>query len=164
MAPAWKRNVPQGLSLVEITLSMLVFGIFAAIAIPKYADSLMRYRAEVTANRIAQDLAQAQSRARLTNANCSMSLSTASDSYTISGLKSLDKPSENYVVSLSKAPFQCDIQFLATETNPTAGLSDLAIQFNRFGMPDKGCIITVSRGGYSKTVTLESVSGRVKIQ
>jgi Tfp pilus assembly protein FimT len=164
MTPALKRNVSKGISIIEITISMLIFGIFAAIAIPKYADSQLRYRTEVTANRIAQDLSLAQSRARLTNANCSLSISIASDSYTVSGLKSLDKPSENYVVSLGQAPFQCDVQFLATEASPTASLSNLAIQFNRFGMPDQGGIITVGCGGYSKTITLESISGRVKIQ
>ena len=57
------RGRDRGLNLVEIVLVIAILSLLSAIAVPRYGNSIMRYRAESAARRVAQDLALAQAHA-----------------------------------------------------------------------------------------------------
>jgi len=46
----------SGISLVELVITMLILGILASVAAPRYFDAVARFRVEAAAKRIAADL------------------------------------------------------------------------------------------------------------
>jgi len=151
-------------SFIELTVSVMIIAILAAIASPIYAKSLLRYRAEVTAQRIAQDIMQAQRLARQTNSTQSISFATSDHSYVVSGISSLDRVSQPYKVSLGLPPYQSQFSSLATAALPATSLSSVTIVFDRFGMPDQGIVVKVDAGSFQKQVDVAPTSGRVSVQ
>lgn len=158
------RNRRHGVSLIELVLSVLVLGILAAVATPVYSNSLLKYRVELAAQRITQDVVQAQRAARQSNSTRTITFNSSSDSYSISGLKSMDRSSQAYSVAMNQSPYNVDIVKLVTANQPTTSLPSVAIAFNRFGMPDQGASITVRAGIFEKRIDVASISGRVSVQ
>ena len=152
-----------GFSLIELTMSVLVLGILAAVATPIYSTSLLKYRVELAAQRIAQDVMQAQRVARQTNSSRTITFDLNGESYTISGLNSLDRQSQPYKIAVNASPYHSEIFNLTTANQPSTTISTLAIVFNRFGMPDQGGAITVRAGTFTKRIDVAPVSGRVSV-
>ena len=152
-----------GLSFIEILVSVMVIGILAAVASPIYSTSLLKYRAEVTAQRIQQDIMQTQRVARQTNSTRSIAFDFSDHSYVISGVQSLDRVSQPYRVSLSLPPYQIRFSSLATAALPATPLPSVAIAFDRFGMADQGIVVTVGEGSIQKQVHVAPTTGRVSI-
>ena len=50
----------SGFTLIELVMVLAIIGLITAIAAPRYAASLARYRAESAARRVAADLALAR--------------------------------------------------------------------------------------------------------
>ena len=159
-----RRNHRWGVSLIELVISVLVLGILAAVASPVYTTSLLKYRVELAAQRITQDVVQAQRAAQQTNSNCTITFDLNSDSYSISGLNSLDRASQTYRIAVDSSPYNVDIVTLATASQPSTALSTVAVAFNRFGMPDQGASITVRAGTFEKRIDIAPNSGRVSVQ
>ena len=158
------RNHRWGASLIELVISVLVLGILAAVAAPVYSTSLLKYRVELAAQRINQDVVQAQRTARQTNSNCTITFDLNSDSYSISGMTSLDRASQAYRIAVNSSPYNVDIVTLATASQPSTALSTVAVAFNRFGMPDQGASITVRAGAFDKRIDIAPITGRVSVQ
>ena len=154
----------SGITLVEITLSVMILGILAAAAAPSYSKSLLKYRVEVASQRIAQDIAQAQRVARQNNLSQTITFTLSNHSYAISGISSMDRASAPYKVSINEAPYKVEITSLVSEAQPTTQLSSIAIAFDRFGMPDQGISVSISAGTFQRRVDVAPTSGRVSIQ
>src|SRR6056297_2096158 len=60
-----RRSKRRGLSLLELTVVLLLLGIVAAVAQPKFSETLSRYRVEAAAARLQSDLVYAQTLARV---------------------------------------------------------------------------------------------------
>ena len=159
-----KKNRRFGVSLIELVISILVLGILAAVASPVYSTSLLKYRVELAAQRITQDVVHAQRTAQNINANCTITFDLNSDSYSISGLKSLDRASDAYTIAVNSSPYNVDIVTLATASQPSTALTTVAVDFSRFGMPDQGASITVRAGTFEKRIDIAPISGRVSVQ
>ena len=153
-----------GLTLAEITISVMIIGILAASAAPIYANSLLKYRVDVAAQRIVQDVTQAQRVARQSNSSRTITFTKSDHSYAISGVSSLDRVSAPYKISVNQAPYRVDITSLVTAAQPASQLSNVAIIFDRFGMPDQGISVTISAGVFQKIVDVAPTSGRVSVQ
>ena len=157
--------------MLEVTLSMMVIGILAAVAIPAYSNSILTYRIDVAAKRIAQDISFARRTALQTNSNRTITFDATNKNYSISGLSSLDRTSAPYLVALSQSPYQVGIA-LTTSALPTASVpaptttqpASVALTFNRFGMPDKIVLISVSSGSLQKIIDVAASSGKVSVQ
>ncbi len=153
-----------GFTLLEVTIAVMLIGIFAAVAAPVYSNSLHRFRVDIAAQRIAQDVTRAQRIAQQTNSTRTISFATTDDSCAISGVNSLDRASQPYRVLLSQSPYQVDISSLVDSAMPSTPMNSLSVAFNRFGMPDKGIIVTVRAGAFQRRVDVAPISGRVTIQ
>ena len=158
------RDARGGASLLELTVTVLILGIVAAIASPTYSSSLHNYRTEVASQRILQDIEQARRVARQTNSSRTITFSTSSQSYTIAGLGSLDRVGQSYEIPLSGAPYHSRLLFLATSAQPSVSLSSVAVVFDRFGMPNQGVRLRVGSGAVEKRIDVAPVSGRVSVQ
>jgi Tfp pilus assembly protein FimT len=132
----------------------LVMSILAAVATPRFFDSLLFHRVESAARRVKADLELARTQARLTSA--SQSISFLNSTYALVGVKSLDKPNTVYSVNLTKQPYSLD--------SATANFSNTsAVSFDGYGTPSSGGTVVLTAKSHQCTVTLNGVSGDVTI-
>ena len=153
-----------GFTLVELTFCILLLGIIAVVATPKYFASLDRYRVEMAVKRLANDLRLAQRSARQTNSTQTIRFTRTDSTYSIDAIKSIDRPSAAYTVQLTDAPYQVQMVGLVDSTQPTASPASITVAFSRFGSPDRGATITLQSGKRSQQVQVDASSGNVTIQ
>ncbi len=144
-------------SLIELVMVITAIGLFAAIAIPRYANSAVRYRAGAAAQRIEADLVLAQERARLTSQDITGTFNTDNETVSIPALTGLDDRTAAYLTDLSAEPYQADIT--AVSFNGTD-----EVTFDGFGVPDEGGTVDVRAGDVTKRITLDADTGEVSIQ
>ena len=162
--PTTRKRPRFGVTLVELTVSIMILGILAAVASPIYSNSLLRYRVEVTAQRISQDIVQTQRVARQTNSTRTITFTAIDHSYVINGINSMDHTSQPYKVLVNESPYRAQFSSLVTAAMPATQLASLTLTFNRFGMPDQGISVTVTAGIMQKRVDVAPTSGRVSVQ
>jgi type II secretory pathway pseudopilin PulG len=137
-----------------MVIVVLVLGILAAAAVPKYADALVRMRLDAAARRIAADLATAQARARATSSSqaVTFTLPPAGSRYEIAGMSDPDRPAATYAVNLAEAPYQV-----------TLGTVDLggnaSLIYNGYGVPNGGATIVIQAGKYARKITIDPDTG-----
>ena len=147
-----------GLTLVELIIVVLITGILAAVALPRWSNSLNQRRLTLAAGRIAADLQHAQSTAYASSSAKVITYDTIANQYTISGLSGLESQSAAYVVRLADDPYRCQLVSAFGQT----GLKTLSI--NGFGELAAGGNIIVSCGPVTKTIVVDSVAGKVVVQ
>jgi prepilin-type N-terminal cleavage/methylation domain-containing protein len=149
-------RAPAGFSLIELTVVVVIIGIVAAMAIPRFGGSLAHRRVEAAARRVSVDLALAQRRAKLTSASQKVTFDVDANTYVLVGALHLDHPEATYTVSLVGDPYAALI------TKADFG-GDADIVFDGYGQPDSGGTVVVGVGEYYKTITLDVDTGRVSI-
>ena len=143
--------------MFELIIAMSLMAIVAALAVPRYASSVGRYRAEAAARRIAADLALAAAKAKAVSAGQSVTFNAMAGTYTVSGVRNLDHPGSLYTVDLAGDPYRVTIGHADFGGAPQA-------QFDMFGMPQWGGTVLVRAGDYSRTVQLLKADGSVTVQ
>lgn len=151
-----KPTSRAGFTLAELVIVVLIIGILAAVTAPKFADTLHGTRAEAAAKRIKVDLGYVRQAAISQSSALTVSFTSVSDGYSIPGLPDLNHPSKPYAVALNSPPYNAVLISVALG-------GDENVQFDRFGRPDSGGVITVESGGYQKTVTIDPETGKAFI-
>lgn len=146
------RSDGGGFSLIELVLVLTIISILAAIAVPRYASALARYRADAAAKRVVADLAYARQRAKTTSASIEIQFKPAQDIMAFLGVPSMDDPSKDWELDLSARPYYADM--IATDFP-----SDKLV-FDGYGYPDAGGKIQLTVGAESRTVILDPDSGK----
>jgi Tfp pilus assembly protein FimT len=151
------RSAPARLrafSIFELVIVCLIMSVLAAVAGPKFYDSLLFHRVESAARRVKSDLELARSQARLSSA--SQTITFASSAYSVANVKSLDNPNSVYAVNLKKDPYFLD--------SATANFSNLqTVTFDGYGLPASGGTIVLTAKTHQCTVTLNGATGDVTI-
>ena len=73
----------KGFTLIELTVTLAVLGIMAAISIPSYFSWLPRHRLQTSVRHIYDDMNMARSRAVKTNADIGIEFNTSNETYRI---------------------------------------------------------------------------------
>jgi prepilin-type N-terminal cleavage/methylation domain-containing protein len=146
-----------GFGLLEVVIVMAIMVTFAAIALPRYGDAVVRHQADLAAQRVVTDLLQAQSYAKTTSVSCTVSFDAAAETYDLTGVPSFDGDSGDYQVNLSRDPY--DAKLGAIDLG-----GDGEVVFDGWGMPDSGGTIAVSSGAEQRTVAIDGDTGQVSIQ
>ena len=142
-------------TLIELVLVTGIIAVLAAIAIPHYAGSIQRYRADAAARRIVSDLALAQSRANTTSTSQTVVFSVASNEYRIEAAAATTAGA--YTVRHGSAPYQ------ATLVTADFG-GETQMSFDGYGVPTRGGTLTLRAGSVQRTIAVDATSGRAKVQ
>lgn len=152
-----RRRDLSGFTLIELVLVVLITAVFAAIVVPRYTQSLSRYRAESAARRVVADLELARTTARNRSASQAVRFFLTSSEYELKGMADPIDPTATYRVALTDEPYRTVL------TTFSLGGSD-TITFNGFGQPDRGGTLTLRSGDAVRTVTIDAQTGRATWQ
>lgn len=147
-----------GVTLVDLVITVLIVGILAAVAAPRFAAAAAAMRTEAVARRIAADLNYARRTAILTSRETSVNFALSPAGYVMTGVTNPDRPAEAYQVSLS------DLDAGASLASASFNGSAL-VSYNSYGRPIvSGAALTagsvdVSVLGGSRTVVVDPNSG-----
>lgn len=150
-------NHIRGFSLVELVIVLAIVAVFAAVAVPKYSQSLARYRADATARRVVADLDRGRAKAASSSQSWVVNIDLAKHELIIPGAGDLDTGTDDYVARLAEAPYEAKI----VSANFGGGV---AVTFDGFGVPDNGGSVVVKAGGEQRTITLDAQSGKASVQ
>jgi type II secretory pathway pseudopilin PulG len=164
-APALRRDayrtfLPRhrpAYTLFELVIVTLIISIVSAVAVPRYANSVGRYRADSAARRVAADLNLARAKAKSASATRNVTFNTAAGMYTLSGVRDLDHSANPYTVNLAGAPYYVKITFADFGGVPQA-------QFDMYGTALWGGTVKVRTGDYERTVSLVKADGSITVQ
>ena len=155
-----RRTGGRGFSLVELVVVLMVIGLWAAIALPRFGDSIARHRVDAAARRIANDLERARDEARALSTSRTVTFDLDEHSYTLSDLTDPDHSGLEYKVMLAREPYNGRLLSASFGSEPFAQ----QVTFDGFGLPDLDGVISVSVGNLNRLVLVEAATGRVSIQ
>lgn len=154
-----RRHENLAFTLIEMTLVIVVIAIVSAIAIPRYAGAVNRYRVEMAAKRVAADFSLARNAARSSGLGQSIDFTTPRNGYTMPGLAAPDGRAGDYIVKLGDEPYKVS---LGTVTIGSTGATSL--QFTRYGYPTAAASVVVTSSGYSRTIYVDGTTGRTEVR
>lgn len=142
-----------GFTLLELMTVLMISATLAAVALPRYAQAVARYRADGAARRIVADLNLARQHAAATSSAVAVTFSTADHGYTIPALTDLNTRSGTYVVRLTDSPYQAKLVSADFTGSPT-------VTFDGFGQPDRTGYVVVAVGPTQRRVTVPTDGGQ----
>lgn len=145
-----------GFTIVEAVLAVLIMGILAAVAVPKFARTLESYRVDAAAKRIQYDLKLARQAAISSSSSTTVQFTPAAGKYDILGVTDSNHPHSTYSVDLTVSPYQVVL------TSADLG-GDTLVIFDLYGRPDSGGTIAVRSGNITQTITVDADTGRATI-
>jgi prepilin-type N-terminal cleavage/methylation domain-containing protein len=167
-----RRNKPQvgtvepsagrrrAFSLIELVVVIIITGLLASIALPRFADAQTRYRLRLAGQRLVADLEMAGAAARQAGASRSVVFDTRNNAYSIADMPSFERPGEAgsaYAVDLTADPYAVNLYALEFEGDSNT------LTFNGYGRADRsGSVILVS-GDSSITVSINAANGEVTL-
>lgn len=155
-----RRGGRRGASLLELTFVILVVGILAAVAQPRYAAALARYRIDAAAERIAADLRYGSILARTTSRPVTVRFFSAGGaSYRFDAVAD---PRQAGLVADPAEPSTWYFVDLTAEPYGVALSGSHVCTFDIHGMADRDQQITVGVGANTRTVSLRAGSDRVE--
>lgn len=159
-----KRKRRNAFTLLDLTITILILGIVAAMALPKFAQSLDQIRVDSAARFIAADLNYARHRAQISSQNVPINFTMSPAGYSLPTTPHLNRSGASYSVNLADNGYS-----VALSLNLGGNSS---VTYNPYGLPLVGSplsamstgTITVSSGMKSKVVTISPQTGRASIQ
>lgn len=149
-----------GLTLLDVTLTIIIIGLLAAVGAPRFAHTLAGLNAEAGAERIAADLRRARQQARAQGAPQTVVFNLANGTYELLAMQGSDRPGEPYVVDLADSPYRVSL----TAVNLGASGTDNTVIFDMYGQADYGGSLVVAAGDSQRTIRIDAVTGRVSIE
>ena len=138
------RSAPRGFTLVELVLVIIIMGVVAAIAMPRFAQATARQQLSAAADRLVSDFEKAQHTARASSNQVAISFDVAGNSYTVTPASG-----SAYVVQLDESPYQVTIAKASFDGATT-------MSFNGYGIPSSAGAVVLESSTGSVVVNLAS--------
>ena len=142
----------RGFSLLELVIVIVIVGMLAAVAIPRFASAAVRQRADAAARRVVADLTLARRHAEQSSAEQTVIFEVGAGRYRLLGYIDPDRPGSEYEVRLDREPYQAAI--VAADFDGNAHVT-----FDGYGLPNAGGSVVLRVGDEVRTVTLDSQTG-----
>jgi prepilin-type N-terminal cleavage/methylation domain-containing protein len=150
------RVAERGFTLLEVTMVIVIMVTIAAIAWPRYASSLARYRADMAARQIADDIERAATHAKATSRSVSIIFATDRNAYQSTEL-ALSAASESGSVRLSRQIAGATLQRVSFEGSRT-------ISFNGYGHSQTDGILLIQAGSEFRIIRFDHKTGQATIE
>ena len=144
-----------GFTLIELVIVMVIVSTVGAIAIPRYGRAVAHYRLSSSLNRVVADINAARSLAMATSKTQTITFSAFSNTYTVTGLKSLENNPSIYTTNLSAEPYNANITFVSF------GFLQQTVSFDAYGTPDNSGTIQLICGGVTKGIWVDATGKAV---
>ena len=167
----------KAITLIELVIVLMVMGIMAAVAVPRYIHAMHGFRVEAAAKRIAADLNLARQNAMTKGGAASgewVKFYVFTDRYQLLNDPDLDRPSSEYWVDLRETGYPVDLVSV-TITNTNSFPSD-TIKYDMYGcaktgwpplFPDARLAtgqIVIASGSEQRTVLINAATGEASVQ
>ncbi len=148
-------------ALTELVAVMVIIGILAALAIPRFASAAARQQVEAAARRVTADLRLARRLAKASSVPHRLNFDTQRNRYRIEQRESdktwtpiaaADKSADSHAVDLEAAPYETELDSVTSN-----GL----LEFDAFGVPQKGIRLVLHAGSRWVTLTFDAETGEV---
>ncbi len=137
----------QAFSFVELLIVVMLLGVMAGVAAPKYRAALEATHLECVAKRLAADLRRARSEAQQFSTSRTIVFDSGNGSYSSADMTMLDRPSEPLWVSLASAGFAVKID--TVDFNGTA-----TVTFDLYGHSQNAGYIELILNGRTAAILL----------
>ena len=147
----------RGFSLPEVVCVVVIIGTLAAIAAPRFSNSLALQHVEAAARRLVADLTLAQRQAKSSDASQKVRFDPAAGEYSLVGMPHPDHPAREYGVSLQEEPYSTIL------VSADFG-GDQEIIFDVFGVPDSAGSVVIQVGNHVRTIVVNADTGKASVQ
>lgn len=148
-----------------MVIVVLILGIIAAVAVPRYVDSLAHFRVEAAAKRINADLWLARRTAKTSRAERTVDFDVPGNQYELVGMYDIDHPNQTYDVDLAKTGYPASLVSADFDGNDS-------LTFDMYGRPFTGSplaplvtgSIVVESAGQQRTIVVDPTTGVISVQ
>lgn len=152
-----------GFTLIELILVVAILAIFTAVALPRFGNSAQRFRVDISARKIAADIAWCKQAARTTGQPAIITFSTTNNTYTLSGgVSTTGNVAPDLTVDFKKSPYTATLSAVSLTLLNTATATQ-SITFDANGIPSATGTITLSTATSGRVITISSPGGAVVI-
>jgi Tfp pilus assembly protein FimT len=162
-ALASDNRIRNAVSMIDLVITVMVMGIMAAVALPRFSDSLNSVQLEGAARRIACDINFARQTAIQSSRAAGITFRTLPAGYDMTAVTDPAHPTQSYRVDLS----QVASTVVLTSANFNGGPT---LSFNAYGRPLVGNAsltagsVVLTLGSKSKSIIINSTTGEATVQ
>ena len=133
-------------TFVELILVVLIVGILASTAAPRYGAALSYHRAELAARKLAADLGYVRDYAQRSSTPQTITFDFTADTYVAPGTPDPSRPGSTLSVDMTRADAPADL---------TGYTGVVPVQFDIYGRPSLAGSVTVRSGAAQRVVALD---------